>query len=269
MLLSLFIIYIHRILFLHHLMSFKDALKDDVMICLCYQKLWIKYRKQQFFYFNCCGFYLSGDSFAEPTDDSGSQELECQPAQLLSVLHWGKTITFFSHVVSKLCVVHADFWHLFSFSWFKRWWSSSIVSGWIFAVLQSWSHSSFPLHQTLPPPRHHGGVAQQRLCSESVWCCCTGCCCITAASQRAAGRCCTCMTRWFLRCETRWEESLSWARAKVHTHTNMQNVAEVTEVLPREFLEKSSDQHFSQVTHFLEVDRYNCWQFFFSSVLNC
>ena len=105
-------------------------------------------------------------------------------------------------------------------------------------IIYLWSHQLplrgfvFFLQARLRPrsrataPRYHGGAAWRRPSSESVCCCCTGCCCITAASQRAAGRCCTCTTRWSLLSETRWGRSPSWARAKVlkhiltHTHTH-------------------------------------------------
>lgn len=146
-----------------------------------------------------------------------------------------------------------------SLSWSRQWWLSSIVSGWIFVDLRSRrtqgvSHVSDLKHKawnnnlslkspeflcyflqvwprpliSAPPPRCHGGTAHRRLCSESVWCCFTGCCCITAASLRAAGRCCTCTTRWSLLYETRWEGSPSWARAKVHTHTQVFTSAKLT-----------------------------------------
>lgn len=93
------------------------------------------------------------------------------------------------------------------------------LRGFVF-FLQAWSR---PRSRALDP-RYHGGVAWRRLSSESVCCCCTGCCCITAASQRAAGRCCTCTTRWSLLSETRWGRSPSWARAKVQTHTDIHTV---------------------------------------------
>ena len=97
-------------------------------------------------------------------------------------------------------------------------------------IIYLWSHQLplrgfvFFLQARLRPrsrataPRYHGGAAWRRPSSESVCCCCTGCCCITAASQRAAGRCCTCTTRWSLLSETRWGRSPSWARAKVQKH---------------------------------------------------
>lgn len=93
------------------------------------------------------------------------------------------------------------------------------LRGFVF-FLQAWSR---PRSRALDP-RYHGGAAWRRLSSESVCCCCTGCCCITAASQRAAGRCCTCTTRWSLLSETRWGRSPSWARAKVQTHTDTHTV---------------------------------------------
>lgn len=49
--------------------------------------------KLQSCYFDHCGFCVSGGSFAEQTDDTESRELDHQPAQLLSMLHWGKNLS--------------------------------------------------------------------------------------------------------------------------------------------------------------------------------
>lgn len=94
----------------------------------------------QSFCFGFCCFCVSGGSFAEQTDDSESRELDHQPSQHLSVLHWGKTLTLSLHAVTLSFVLHLSTQNsslsLFV-SWFRQWWLFSIVSGWMFVVLRS------------------------------------------------------------------------------------------------------------------------------------